>query len=120
MLFAANAGSGTVSVFRVFRSSLLLVDQVPSGGSEPLSVAKFGNLVYVLNSAGSGSIVAFNLRAGVHLQQIENSTTYLTATNSGGSSLSISPNMGDDVRRRAKISHELMKNPGNIFGGRRR
>jgi 6-phosphogluconolactonase len=29
-----------------------------------------------------------------HLQQIENSTTYLTATNSGGSSLSISPNGG--------------------------
>ena len=91
LLFAANAGSGTVSVFRVFRSSLLLVDQVPSGGSEPLSVAQFGNLVYVLNSAGSGSIVAFNLLPDGHLQQIENSTTYLTATNSGGSSLSISP-----------------------------
>jgi len=59
LLFAANAGSGTVSVFRVFRSSLFLVDQVPLGGSEPLSVAQFGNLVYVLNSAGSGSIVAF-------------------------------------------------------------
>jgi 6-phosphogluconolactonase len=94
LLFAANAGSGTVSVFRVFRSSLFLVDQVPSGGSEPLSVAQFGNLVYVLNSAGSGSIVAFSLRPDGHLQQIENSTKYLTATNSGGSSLSISPNGG--------------------------
>jgi len=94
LLFAANAGSGTVSVFRVFRSSLILVDQVPSGGSEPLSVAQFGNLVYVLNSAGSGSIVAFNLRPDGHLRPIENSTTYLTATNSGGSSLSISPNGG--------------------------
>jgi 6-phosphogluconolactonase len=94
LLFAANAGSGTISVFRVFRSSLFLVDQVPSGGSEPLSVAQFGNLVYVLNSAGSGSIVAFSLRPDGHLQQIENSTKYLTATNSGGSSLSISPNGG--------------------------
>lgn len=92
LLFAANAGSGTVSVFRVFRSSLFLVDQVASGGSEPLSIAQFGNIVYVLNSAGSGSIVAFRLRSDGHLQQIDDSTTYLTATNSGGSSLSISPN----------------------------
>lgn len=94
LLFAANAGSGTVSVFRVFGPTLFLVDQVPSGGSEPLSVAQFGNLVYVLNSAGSGSIVAFNLRSDGHLRQIENSSTYLTATNSGGSSLSISPSGG--------------------------
>jgi 6-phosphogluconolactonase (cycloisomerase 2 family) len=49
-------------------------------------------LVYVLNSVGSGSIVALNLHPDGHLQQIENSTAYLTATNSGGSSLSISPN----------------------------
>jgi len=91
LLFAANAGSGTVSVFRVVRSSLVLVDQVPSGGSEPLSVAQSGSFVYVLNSAGSGSIVAFHLLPGGHLQQVANSTTYLTASNSGGSSLSISP-----------------------------
>lgn len=92
LLFAANAGSGTVSVFRVFRSSLVLVDQVPSGGSEPLSIAQFGSLVYVLSAAGSGSVVGFRLSPDGHLQQMENSTTYLTATNSGGSWLSISPN----------------------------
>ena len=92
LLFAANAGSGTVSVFRVTRSSLFLVDQVPSGGSEPLSVAQHGNLMYVLNAAGSGSIVAFRIGFDGRLHQIRNSTTYLTAANSGGSSLSISPN----------------------------
>lgn len=92
LLFAANAGSGTVSVFRVFHSSLFLADQVPSGGSEPLSIAQYGNLVYVLSAAGSGSIVGFHLSPDGHLTQIENSTTYLTASNSGGSSLSISPN----------------------------
>lgn len=92
LLFAVNAGSGTVSVFRVEGSSLFLVDQVASGGSEPLSVAQFGSLVYVLSAAGSGSIVAFHLGFDGHLRQIGDSTTYLTATNSGGSSLSISPN----------------------------
>jgi 6-phosphogluconolactonase len=92
LLFAANAGSGTISVFRVERSSLFLVDQVASGGSEPLAVAQFGSLVYVLNAAGSGSIVAFRTGFGGHLRQIDNSTTYLTADSTGGSSLSISPN----------------------------
>jgi 6-phosphogluconolactonase (cycloisomerase 2 family) len=71
---------------------LFLVDQVASGGSEPLAVAQFGNLVYVLNAAGSGSIVAFRSSFDGHLRQIENSTTYLTADSTGGSSLSISPN----------------------------
>ena len=92
LLFAANAGSGTVSVFRVYRSTLLLIDQVPSGGSDPLAVAQHGNLVYVLNAAGSGSIVAFRLEFGGHLRQMHDSTTYLSAANSGGSSISISPN----------------------------
>ena len=91
LLFAANSGSGTVSVFRVYRSSLFLVDQVPSGGSDPLAIAQRGDLVYVLNAAGSGSIVAFHLDPGGHLRQIENSTTYLPSANSGGSSISISP-----------------------------
>jgi 6-phosphogluconolactonase len=92
LLFAANAGSGTISVFRVERSSLFLVDQVASGGSEPLAIAQFDSLVYVLNAAGSGSIVAFRMGFGGHLRQIDNSTTYLTADSAGGSSLSVSPN----------------------------
>lgn len=92
LLFAANAGSGTVSVFRVSGPYLFLVDQVPSGGSEPLAIAQYGNLVYVLNAAGSGSIVGFRLGFDGHLRQIDNPTTYLTADNTGGSSLSISPN----------------------------
>src|SRR3954468_11420533 len=35
VLFAANAGSGTVTVFRVRGASLTLLDQADSGGSEP-------------------------------------------------------------------------------------
>jgi 6-phosphogluconolactonase (cycloisomerase 2 family) len=46
----------------------------------------------VLNAAGSGSIVAYHLGVEGHLHPIEKSTTYLTAANSGGSSLSVSPN----------------------------
>ncbi|HTA46715.1 MAG TPA: beta-propeller fold lactonase family protein [Bryobacteraceae bacterium] len=90
VLFAANAGSGTVSVFRVNGASLTLLDQADSGGSEPLSIAQSGNFVYVLNGAAAGSVVAFEWD-GRKLRQVPNSTAFLSATSAGGSSVTISP-----------------------------
>lgn len=92
LLFAANAGSGNISVFRVRRNALSLVEKVPSGGSQPVAIAQWQNLVYVLNSGGSGSVVAFRLSSNGQLKQIHQSTKYLTANGSGGASLTISPN----------------------------
>ena len=91
LLFAANAGSGTVSVFRVRGQFLALADQVDSGGSEPLSIAAAGNTVYVLNGAAAGSVVAFHLDPFGHLRQLQNSTRFLSTTSAGGSSISVSP-----------------------------
>src|ERR1041384_1441519 len=47
LLFAVNAGSGELSVFRVFGNVLLLADVAPVGGSEPVAVAHYGDLVSV-------------------------------------------------------------------------
>lgn len=91
LLFAANAGSGTVSVFRVRGQFLALADQVDSGGSEPLAIATAANTVYVLNGGAAGSVVAFRLNPVGHLRQIQNSTHFLSSTNAGGSSISVSP-----------------------------
>ncbi len=91
-LFVANAGSGTISVFRVLRSSLIFVDQVPSGGGEPIAIAQFGNFVYVVNTAGNGAVVGFRLGPDGRLQQIQNSLQFLSSTGTGGSSISVSPN----------------------------
>ncbi|MFL6452302.1 MAG: lactonase family protein [Bryobacteraceae bacterium] len=89
-LFAVNAGSGTVSVFRVRHATLTFIDKAPSGGAEPVAVAQWHDLVYVLNAGGPGSIVAFRLD-GNNLKQIRNSTVFLTANTTGASSISISP-----------------------------
>jgi 6-phosphogluconolactonase (cycloisomerase 2 family) len=91
LLFAANSGSGTVSVFKVLRSNLALIDKEPSGGSAPVAVAQFNNLVYILNAGGSGSVVGFRLGSGGHLQPIEKATAFLTGNSAGGSSLAFSP-----------------------------
>jgi len=92
LLFAANAGSGTLSEFRVNHSDLSLVDKVPTGGGEPLAVTQSGNSVYVLNSAGTASVVGFNLGLGGLLLPMQGGPNYLSANNTGGSSLSVSPN----------------------------
>jgi len=94
LLFAVNAGSGTVSVFRVENSRLFLIDEISAAGSEPVAVAQQGNLVYVLDAGGQGSVTGYRLQFDGTLTQIENSTAFLTPFDggSGAGSLSISPN----------------------------
>jgi 6-phosphogluconolactonase len=90
LLFAANAGSGTVSLFRVFGSRLLLTDREPTGGSEPNAVAQHGRLVYVLNTAGSSSVVGFRV-AGDHLVRIPDSLRFLSGNFVNSASLAFTP-----------------------------
>ena len=63
-LIAVNAGSDTVTSFRVHGDRLQLRSVVPSGGRFPASVALHGDLVYVLNSGGPGIVQGFRLIGG--------------------------------------------------------
>lgn len=90
LLFAVNAGSGDLSVFRVFGSTLALNRRIAIDGSEPVAVAQHGNLVYVLNAGGSSDVVGFYL-FGDRLTPIPNSRHFLSTNASGAASLAISP-----------------------------
>ncbi len=90
LLFATNAGSGSLSVFRVDGARLFLSDRVPTEGSEPNAVAQHGDLVYVLNTAGSSSVVGFRLH-GAKLVRIPDSLRFLTGNGAGSASLAFSP-----------------------------
>jgi 6-phosphogluconolactonase len=72
-LLAVNAGSNEISVFRVKRGALKLVEKVESGGEFPVSLAVFHNLVYVLN-AGSPNITGFSLNQEGQLVHLADST----------------------------------------------
>jgi 6-phosphogluconolactonase (cycloisomerase 2 family) len=89
-LFAVNAGSGSVSVFRVNGAQLELTDRVATEGSEPNSVAQFGSLVYVLNTAGSSSVVGFQFSNG-KLVRIPNSLRFLSGNAVASGSVAFSP-----------------------------
>jgi 6-phosphogluconolactonase len=90
-LLAVNAGSGEISVFHISGSTLTLVSKVSCGGSEPVTVAQWGDLVYVLNAGGASNVSGFRLTTGGQLKPIPSSTAYLTATNTGAASVAFSP-----------------------------
>ena len=92
LLFAVNSASGTVSSFHIFNGVPVLVDQESSGGAFPVAVSEHNHTVYVLNAGGSGAVVGFKADQVGHLHEILNSRTYLPRLNSGGSSISVSPN----------------------------
>jgi 6-phosphogluconolactonase (cycloisomerase 2 family) len=85
-LFAVNAGSGTLSVFRVEAERLLLTDRIATGGAEPTSVTQHGNLVYVLNAAGSSNVVGFAFHNG-HLSELADSQGFLSANGANPGSI---------------------------------
>jgi len=94
LLFAVNAGNGTISEFRVDRSRLYLLDTARAKGSSPVAVAQRRSLVYVLDAGGQGSVSGYRLQFDGTLKEIGNSTAFLTSFGggSGAGSLSISPN----------------------------
>ncbi len=80
LLFAVNAGSNTLSVLGTQGQQVRLLQVVSSGGVFPVSVAVQGDLVYVLNAAGAGSVSGFRI-LGNHLVALEGSTRTLGLNN---------------------------------------
>lgn len=91
-LFAVNARSDDVSVFRVTASGLELVDRFPSGGSFPVSVTQRGDRLYVLNVGGEGRLAGFTLGSDGRSSPIPGSVLSLDLR--GGNPPSSPPNTG--------------------------
>jgi 6-phosphogluconolactonase (cycloisomerase 2 family) len=60
-LLAVNAGSDTVSAFRVQGDQLTLLNVVPSGGQFPNSIGVHDGIAYVLNAGGAGTVQGFRI-----------------------------------------------------------
>ncbi|MFL5920084.1 MAG: lactonase family protein [Gaiellaceae bacterium] len=90
LLIAVNAGSNTVSAFRVHGDRLRLVDIEPSGGQFPASIGLHGELAYVLNSGGTGVVQGFRLSKD-GLAPISGSARSLGLANSNPPNFLMSP-----------------------------
>lgn len=64
-LLVVNAASNDITSFRIRpNGSLERIGTWPSGGMQPISIAEWGGVVYVLNAGGPGGIAGFRLRNG--------------------------------------------------------
>ncbi len=78
VLLVVNAGSNSISSFKIKNPGLQWRSTVPSGGMRPVSIAQHGDIVYVLNAGGNGSISGFRLMVNDKLEPIPNSTRPLS------------------------------------------
>jgi 6-phosphogluconolactonase len=79
-LIAVNAGSDDIAVFRVLEHGLNPVGTFASGGASPVSLALYGNLLYVLNAGRDTvgpSIAGFILNSDGELTPLAGSTRSL-------------------------------------------
>jgi 6-phosphogluconolactonase len=89
-LYVVNAGSNSISVFRLHKGDLTLIDTVDSGGVQPVSLTRHKNLLYALN-AGSDSIAGFMVNDNGTLSPIANSMRGLSGTGTAPAQISFTP-----------------------------
>jgi 6-phosphogluconolactonase (cycloisomerase 2 family) len=81
-LFAVNAGSNDISVFRINSEGLTWVDKTASGGTMPISLTLNNDILYVVNAGGTGNIHGFKVSEG-HLVSIVGSSQSLSSGDAG-------------------------------------
>lgn len=86
-LYAVDAGSNDIAVFKITKNGLEWSDRIASGGIQPVSVTTSHDLVYVVNAASS-SIAGFRAKDGA-LSPIAGSTRTFAGT--GAAQIQFSP-----------------------------
>ena len=86
-LIAVNAGSNTISLFKVSGNGLQLKSTINSGGIKPISITQHEDLVFVLNAGGNGNIAGFKLDDN-KLTAISNSSRPLSSSTAGAAEIS--------------------------------
>jgi len=116
-LFAVNAGSNSVSSFRVNTDgSLTLAHTESSEGQKPVSLSFHGDLLYVLNF-DSDNIHGFRVGAGGTLTHVEGSTRSLSGTGVVPPQISFTPNgrfLVVTEKATNKISSFKVKDDGSV------
>lgn len=103
-LYAVNAGSDSLSIFRTGHHRTRLIDTVSSRGTAPTSVAERHGRVYVLNSGGTASVTAYWRLPGGSLWPV--ATRELAAGAQGAAQVSVTPD-GDSLVVSERLSNRL-------------
>jgi 6-phosphogluconolactonase len=114
-LFAVDAGSNDVAVFKITGRTLRLVGRFASGGTTPISVTSSGHLLYTLNAGGNGNIAGFRIKGNGDLEPVTLSAAPLSSNASGPAEISFSPS-GNELIVTEKATNTIDTWP--VFGDR--
>ena len=89
VVLVVNAGSDDVSMFAAEAGALTLTDRASSGGSQPVSLAVAGDLVYVLNNA-TPNVVGYRI-SDERLHRIDGSARPLGGAHADPAQVAFSP-----------------------------
>ena len=93
-VLAVNAGSNSISSFRIRPDGLELIDTESSGGLMPTSIAVRDGLVVVLNAGVPNSITAFHLGPQGRLERLPGFTRPLSAASASPAQVAFSDDGG--------------------------
>ena len=109
-LFVVNAGSNSISSFRVCERGLNLVDIVPSGGIFPNSLTINNHNLYVTNSGNppqsDANVTGFHIESDGHLSIISGSQRPLSSDNAQSRCIVSSPS-GDKLVVSESVTNNL-------------
>src|SRR5882724_4948892 len=106
-VLVVNAGSNTISSFKINNHGLELKSTVNSGGEMPISIAEHDHVVFVLNAGGNGNISGFTLGDDGKLNILRNSIRALSGNNVGPAQISF-VNDGQSLVVTEKNSNEII------------
>ena len=114
-LYAVNAGSDTVSVFRLGHRGPRLAGTVASRGVAPTSIAEDHGRVYVLNSGGTPNVVAFRRWFDGRLVPTPGGARDLAPGAQGAAQVSVTPD-GHSLVVSERLANRLETLPLDRFG----
>lgn len=115
VLLAVNAGSNSISSFKITGNGLVLKSTVSSGGMRPVSIAQHDDLVYVLNAGGTGNISGFKLNENDRLTPLSSSTRPLSSSMAGAAQVSFVRN-GNVLAITEKATNKIITYRLNEWG----
>lgn len=120
LLFAVNAGSNSISSLRIHPGQVLeLISTVPSGGTRPISLAFYNELLYVLNAGVPNNIAGFTVAYDGGLTPLPDSARPLSADSTSPAQVSFNKT-GTVVivteRATNKIDTYTVGNDGRLMG----
>jgi len=126
-LYVVNAGSNTISVFKVKPGALELMGSVDSGGMQPVSLTVDGDLLYVLNAGGAAgdvdNIAGFMIEPDGMLQPLAGSTQPLSADDTSPAQIGFSTDgnvlvvaeRGTSIIDTYVVDNDGLAGPPNVF-----